>query len=161
MMFTYEEGIRVSVLGVYRVKIREGKEGDVVFLVDDANSSVLPIWIGENEAMSIQMVMRNEKPPRPLTHDLLVGIIEVTGFEVEKVKVDGLIKDTYTSTLYIRNLATGRVVKVDSRPSDAIAIALRVGCEILVDTSLKDQMLPKDRFRFPDQEGGGTTQERD
>ena len=154
MMFTYEEGIRVSVLGVYRVKIREKREGDVVFLADERENRVLPIWIGESEAMSIQMVMRGEKPPRPLTHDLLVGILEVTGFEVDRIKIDGLIKDTYTSSLYIRNLSTGKTLRVDSRPSDAIAVALRVGCEIFVDNSLGDQMLPRDRFRFPDQEGG-------
>ncbi|MEM0272284.1 MAG: bifunctional nuclease family protein [Thermoprotei archaeon] len=153
-MFTYEGGIRVSVLGVYRVKLREGREGDVVFLVEEEGGRVLPIWIGESEAMSIQMVIKGEKPPRPLTHDLLVGILEATGFEVDRIKIDGLIQDTYTSSLYIRNLSTGKTLRVDSRPSDAIAVALRVGCEIYVDDSLREQMVPKDRFKFPDEAGG-------
>ncbi|MEM0121464.1 MAG: bifunctional nuclease family protein, partial [Thermoprotei archaeon] len=149
-----EGGIRVSVLGVYRVKLREGREGDVVFLVEEEGGRVLPIWIGESEAMSIQMVIKGEKPPRPLTHDLLVGILEATGFEVDRIKIDGLIQDTYTSSLYIRNLSTGKTLRVDSRPSDAIAVALRVGCEIYVDDSLREQMVPKDRFKFPDEAGG-------
>jgi len=140
------------VLGVYRVKIAQNREGDVVFLVDEEDKMVLPIWIGESEAFSIQMVIRGEKPPRPLTHDLLVGILEATGFEVEKVKIDGVINDTYTSSLYIRSLTSGKTISIDSRPSDAIAVALRAGCEIFVDGSLRDQMLPKDRFRFPDKD---------
>lgn len=152
-----QEDIRVTVLGVYRVRVEDGREGDVVFLLDEQEKTVLPIWIGENEALSIQIVIRGERPPRPLTHDLLVGILEATGNEVEKVRIDGLIKDTYTATIYIRNLTNNRVIKIDSRPSDAIAVALRVGCEILVDKKLKTQMMPKDRFRFPeeDQPTGG------
>lgn len=152
-----QEDIRVTVLGVYRVRVEDGREGDVVFLLDEHEKTVLPIWIGENEALSIQIVIRGERPPRPLTHDLLVGILEATGNEVEKVRIDGLIKDTYTATIYIRNLTNNRVIKIDSRPSDAIAVALRVGCEILVDKKLKTQMMPKDRFRFPeeDQPTGG------
>lgn len=152
MMAAGQDEIRVSVLGVYRVRVGGGREGDVVFLEDEAEKKVLPIWIGENEAMSIQMAIMGEKPQRPLTHDLLVGILEATGFELEKIKIDALINDTFTSTLYIRDLTNGKLIKIDSRPSDAIAVALRVGCEIYVDKTLKDQMLPKDRFRFPGQE---------
>jgi bifunctional DNase/RNase len=152
LMVTEEKDgeIRVGVLGVYKVKGNDQEE-DVVFLVDESNRMVLPIWIGEPEAMSIQLALQGVKPQRPITHDLIANMLEELGYEMDKVKIDGLIKSVFTATIYLKQLKSDRVVKIDARPSDSIAIALRTGCQIYVDRSLEDQMIPKDRLKLPEE----------
>lgn len=150
--------IRVGVLGVYKVR-GNGQEEDVVFLVDESNTMVLPIWIGEPEAMSIQLALQGIKPQRPITHDLIANMLEELGYVTEKVKIDGLIKSVFTATIYLRQVNSDRVVKIDARPSDSIAIALRTGCDIYVDRSLESQMIPKDRLRLPDEQGAEKDEE--
>jgi len=152
LMVTEEKDgeIRVGVLGVYKVKGNDQEE-DVVFLVDESNRMVLPIWIGEPEAMSIQLALQGVKPQRPITHDLIANMLEELGYEMEKVKIDGLIKSVFTATIYLKQLKSDRVVKIDARPSDSIAIALRTGCQIYVDRSLEGQMIPKDRLKLPEE----------
>jgi len=144
--------IRVGVLGVYKVRGNE-REEDVVFLVDESNTRVLPIWIGEPEAMSIQLALQGIKPQRPITHDLIANMLEELGYMMDKVKIDGLIKSVFTATIYLKQLNSDRVVKIDARPSDSIAIALRTGCSIYVDKSLEDQMIPKHSLKLPEEFG--------
>lgn len=97
---------------------------------------VLPIWIGENEAGAISDALRGVRFPRPLTHDLLVAVVESLGGELEEVRVTEMRESTYFGILRIRT-GTG-VVEVDSRPSDALALAVRTGARIQVAQGLVD-----------------------
>lgn len=97
-------------------------QGDAVLLVDPANERVVPIFVGGTEALSIRLRAAGERFHRPLTHDLLDSIVKRMGGEVVKVHVDDLKGNTFVGRVYVW---TGdRLVDVDARPSDAIAIAL-------------------------------------
>jgi len=137
----------MAILGVYKVNT-----DDVVFLVEEKSEMVLPIFIGQNEAMSIQLALENIKPQRPFTHDLIVNILDELQVELEHVTIDGLLKNVYTATLHLRDLTKNRLVKIDARPSDSIAIALRTGSQIYADRSLREQMIPRSSLKLPDQD---------
>lgn len=96
----------------------------------------MPIWIGMAEAQAIALQLQGKTSPRPLTHDLLKTIIEQVGVELDRVLVSDLKDGTYYARIHLMN---GRkVLKVDSRPSDAIALALRFQRPIFVERSLFD-----------------------
>ncbi len=100
--------------------------GFLVLLTDEEERKVLPIAIGPFEAQSIAMVLQGKKPPRPLTHDLLKSFCESLGGELEKVIITDIRDSTYYAELYFQHKEQPLIV--DSRPSDAIALALR--CEV-------------------------------
>jgi len=102
----------------------------VVILEEREGERWLPIWVGSFEAQSIAAEMDEEKPPRPNTHDLARSLIAGLEGVVERVVVTELREGTYYALLSVR--AHGRVLQIDSRPSDAIAIALRVRAPIFV-----------------------------
>jgi len=102
----------------------------IVILKDLEERKALPIWIGFFEANAIAMHMEKVVTPRPMTHDLIKGILESLAAKVQKVVVDKLIDNTFYATIYLST--GGREVQVDSRPSDAIAIALRTDAPIYV-----------------------------
>ena len=102
----------------------------IVILKDLEEKKALPIWIGLFEANAIAMEMEKVITPRPMTHDLIKGILESLAAKVQKVVVDKLIDNTFYATIYLST--AGREVQVDSRPSDAIAIALRTDAPIYV-----------------------------
>ncbi len=102
--------------------------GFLVLLTDEEERKVLPIAIGPFEAQSIAMVLQGKKPPRPLTHDLLKSFCESLGGELEKVIITDIRDSTYYAELYLQHKE--QPVVVDSRPSDAIALALRCGVNI-------------------------------
>jgi len=108
----------------------------VVILEEQQGSRKLPIWIGPSEARSIATEMENVEAPRPNTHDLAKRLIEGLRGEVVRVVVTELRERTYFASLSIR--VDGEVVEIDSRPSDAIAIALRTGAPIFVRAPLFD-----------------------
>lgn len=101
----------------------------------------MPIWIGENEAFAIALSLEGKKPPRPLTHDLLKLIIDAFQSEVVKVEVVALKmvneSGTYFAKIYIKS--EGKVIAIDARPSDSIALALRTGSAIFVDPKVMDE----------------------
>jgi bifunctional DNase/RNase len=141
--------IKMEVLGVY--KVGTGQEtADVVFLVDETKQLVLPIYIDEPIALMIQLGIERVQPHRPMTHDLIMSMLEATEFEPEYISIDGMIKQVYTATLHLRSLRDGHRLRIDSRPSDAIAVAVRADCEILADESLKEQMVPRKSLKLPD-----------
>src|ERR1700742_2240216 len=107
----------------------------MVILKDVAGESVLPIWVGVYEANAIALEMEKVNTPRPMTHDLIKNVL--TGLEtlVHKVVVTELKDDTFFAVIWLER--EGRVVSVDSRPSDALALALRMDCPIFVE----DQVL--------------------
>jgi uncharacterized protein len=97
-------------------------EGEAVLLVDVGRTAVLPIFIGGTEAVSIALRLRNQLPPRPLTHDLLDTVIRQLGGELVKVQVDRMTAGIFVGSIFVRTAAGTR--RIDARPSDAIALAV-------------------------------------
>jgi len=106
------------------------KSGAMVFLEEMNGKRVLPIWIGIFEANAIALELRKISTARPMTHDLILNIIKGLEAEATKVVVTELKDNTFYAIIHI-NLREGEV-EIDSRPSDAIAVALRVGTPIYV-----------------------------
>jgi bifunctional DNase/RNase len=122
-----------------RVEVRtvvfdHNSNAPVVLLESAERDKVLPIWVGSSEAQAIAMEMQGVAGPRPLTHDLLKTVIEELKGEVERVVIDDLRDSTYYASIHLR--ANGNAVRVDSRPSDAIALALRLESPIFVNGTL-------------------------
>jgi hypothetical protein len=103
----------------------------VILLKDRHSSRAMPIWIGEAEAMSIALGLQQGQFPRPLSHDLMKSIIDDLQASVEKVIISELRDQTYYATIFLKN-PNGEVVEVDARPSDSLALALRMGSPIYV-----------------------------
>ncbi|HNQ47559.1 MAG TPA: bifunctional nuclease family protein [Syntrophorhabdus sp.] len=103
----------------------------IVILKDMEEKDVLPIWIGLLEASSIATAIENIQTPRPMTHDLLKNILDELGAKVIKIEVNDLKDNTYYALLHME--VNKKRIVIDSRPSDAIAIALRTGASIFVD----------------------------
>src|SRR5437588_10081843 len=103
-----------------------------IVILKDANSdTVLPIWVGVFEASAIQMEIEKVSAPRPMTHDLIKNVLSGLDAHVHKVVVTELKDDTFYAVIWMER--EGRIISVDSRPSDALALALRVDCPIYVD----------------------------
>lgn len=107
----------------------------IVVLKKPGESVFLPIWIGVFEANAIALRLEGVQTPRPMTHDLLRSLIEALGARVEAVEVNSLIENTFHATIQVVT-ATGATVRVDARPSDAIALALRCDAPIRVAESV-------------------------
>jgi uncharacterized protein len=116
----------------------------IVLLKDATERRALPIWIGQNEAKAILSVLENQKSPRPMTHDLMVNLLQSWDMELERIVIHSLQDNTYYAVLTLRQ---GEIKKeLDARPSDAIAIALRVDCPIWVlEEVVADASIPVDR----------------
>ena len=102
----------------------------IVILKDVDGDRMLPIWVGPYEANAIALEIEKTAPQRPLTHDLLRNLITQIGATVERVVVTDLIDNTFFAVIDM--VTDGRRILLDSRPSDAIALALRVDCPIFV-----------------------------
>ena len=112
----------------------------IVVLKDVNGSTVLPIWVGIFEANAIALEIEKVSTPRPMTHDLLKTVL--TGLEagIRKVVVNDLKDDTFFAVIWLEK--NGELISVDSRPSDALALALRLDCPIYVDdTVLKNSKM--------------------
>ena len=103
----------------------------IIILRDEEGSRVLPIWVGIFEANAIALQIENVSMPRPMTHDLLRNVILEMGASVERVIVTELRDNTFFATINMKDRG-GEPVMIDARPSDAIALALRVDCPIFV-----------------------------
>ena len=104
----------------------------IIILKDVQSDTMLPIWVGAYEANAIALEIEKIAPPRPMTHDLLRNLIVELGVRVERVVVTSLRDNTFFAVIEMRNSEGDRMV-LDSRPSDAIALALRADCPIFVD----------------------------
>ncbi|MBP3820782.1 bifunctional nuclease family protein [bacterium] len=120
--------IEMKVMGI-ALDTRTGSP--IVVLHDIENRRALPIWIGSAEASSIIRKIENLSVARPMTHDLVLNIVEKTGFEISKVEINDVEKETYFATIYLTG-KNNEEVEIDSRPSDAIAIAMRADAPIYV-----------------------------
>ncbi|MBO3457152.1 bifunctional nuclease family protein [Aetokthonos hydrillicola Thurmond2011] len=116
----------------------------IVLLKDASDRRALPIYIGQEQARSIMGALENQKPPRPLTHDLIMNILEAWNMTLERVIIHSLQKDTFYAALIVKQ---GELKKeIDARPSDAIAVALRTNTPIWVmEEVIADASIPVDR----------------
>jgi bifunctional DNase/RNase len=106
----------------------------IIILRDPTSSAVLPIWVGIFEANAIALQIEKIVTPRPMTHDLLKSMINGLQATVEKVVITDLKENTFYAEIYLNR--DGVVLPIDSRPSDAIALALRTGSPIFVNTEV-------------------------
>lgn len=106
----------------------------VVILQETDGERVLPIWIGPGEASAIAMQLADMEFSRPLTHDLLCSVLKSLGGALQKVIITKVQKSTYFAELIVRR--NGEVISLDARPSDSIAVALRVDARIFADDEL-------------------------
>ena len=103
----------------------------IVILKDVSGEAVLPIWVGVYEANAIALEIEKVSTPRLMTHDLIKNVLTGLEAQVHKVVVTELREDTFYAVIWLER--SGEVISVDSRPSDALALALRVDCPIFVD----------------------------
>jgi RNA polymerase sigma factor (sigma-70 family) len=116
-----------------------------VILVDEAGKRALPIWVGPAEGQSIAWELGNGTTPRPLTYTFMANLLKAVGASLEEVTIATLIENTYYATVKIRN--GGKLLEVDARPSDAIAMALLVDCPVTV----AEEVLTRAAVKLPEQ----------
>ena len=122
----------------------------IIILKDVDSDTMLPIWVGAYEANAIALEIEKIAPPRPMTHDLLRNLIAELGIQVERVVVTSLRDNTFFAVIEMR-MSDGNRMVLDSRPSDAIALALRADCPIFVDA----EVIKASRNTVPSEEEGG------
>jgi bifunctional DNase/RNase len=106
----------------------------IVVLKDASGSAVLPIWVGVYEANAIALEIEKVQTPRPMTHDLLKNVLFGLDAQVQKVVVNDLRDETFYALIWVER--NGERMSIDSRPSDALALALRVDCPIYVEENV-------------------------
>ncbi len=106
----------------------------IVVLKDVQGNSVLPIWVGVYEANAIALEIEKVQTPRPMTHDLLRNVFLGLEVRVDKIVVNDLKDDTFYAVIWVER--EGQLIMLDSRPSDALALALRMDCPIFVDETV-------------------------
>jgi hypothetical protein len=130
-----DDGLVEMVVESVRVHMLSSRH--VVILKETGRERYLPIWIGPWEASAIAMRLQGLTPERPLTHDLFAAALEGLGARVDRVIISALAEETFHARLLIE--LEGRVVEVDSRPSDALALAVRAGGRIFASEAVLDQ----------------------
>ena len=103
----------------------------VVVLEDIDKTKLVPIWIGVNEGNAIALEMQGEKFPRPMTHDLMINILQHFNAKIEKIVISDLKENSYYALIYVK--FNGKIVPIDARPSDSLALAVRAHCPIFID----------------------------
>jgi len=124
--------IEMQVMGI-ALDTRTGSP--IIVLNDKDNTRALPIWIGSSEASSIIRQIEKIKVARPMTHDLICSILQETGYDMSRVEIYDVSEDTYFANIVLVD-EEGEEILIDSRPSDAIAIALRAEAPIFVTENL-------------------------
>lgn len=109
----------------------------IVVLKGVNSEDILPIWVGTFEANAIALEIEKIAPQRPMTHDLIRNIIIETGLSLNKIIISNLLNNTFYATLELRG-EDNKKIMLDSRPSDAIALALRMDCPIFVEQEVFD-----------------------
>lgn len=120
--------IEMKVMGI-ALDTRTGSP--IVVLHDKDNRKALPIWIGSAEASAIIRKIENLVVARPMTHDLIIDIINQTGYTLDRVEIKDVEKETYFASLILVDNEENEI-EIDSRPSDAIAVAIRTDAPIFV-----------------------------
>lgn len=120
--------IEMKVMGI-ALDTRTGSP--IVVLHDKENRKALPIWIGSAEASAIIRKIENLVVARPMTHDLIIQMIKKTGYKLDRVEIADVEKETYFASLILKG-DDDKEIEIDSRPSDAIAVAIRIDAPIFV-----------------------------
>lgn len=117
----------------------------IIFLDETEGTRILPIWIGPMEAQAIAIRLSGYPSPRPMTHDLIFSVIKTLGLTVKRVTITDIVENTYYSQLHLAEPDGSHLRLVDSRPSDAVALAVRFGCPIFINENVfeKTQVLSK------------------
>ncbi len=151
-------GIPSGYVDAHVMQVVGQSDGAAVLLLDETTLAVLPIFVGGTEAASIELRMRGMAPPRPLTHDLLDKVMKRLHGELVKVQVDELRDGVFIGSIFVR--VERRVIRIDSRPSDALALAIGSHVPIYVAKKVFEQAgIPKDTImrQLPSSSGGPTT----
>ncbi len=135
---------------VSKVAIDVNSKMPVIVLKEKDGDKTLPIWIGLFEAQAIALALENVKPPRPLTHDLAKSLIEKLNGRVDRVVISDLRQNTFYARILMRR--NGEALQVDSRPSDAIALALRLKVPIFIDETVLDKIAMGDKPPIKEEE---------
>lgn len=106
----------------------------VVVLEDVEKTRLVPIWIGVNEGNAIALEMQGEKFPRPLTHDLIVNMLAALNAEIKKVVINDLKENSYYALIHLQ--IGGKIILLDARPSDSLALAVRIQCPIFIEEAV-------------------------
>ncbi|MHB1318144.1 MAG: bifunctional nuclease family protein [Anaerolineae bacterium] len=140
-------------LQVYSVLYSLLSRHRIVLLKEAHGERFLPIWIGQHESEAIAMHLQGATVPRPLTHDLVTSVISQLGGRLDYVLINDLVNGTFFARLAVDH--TGGLTLIDSRPSDAIALAVRVDAAIYAepDVLLKAGILPSPDIRVQHDEG--------
>lgn len=135
------DSIRVSLMSQHRIVVLKEEDGE----------RFLPIWIGPFEADAITLQLQGVDAPRPLTHDLLKTVIETLGAEVVHILISGLEKNTYYARIVLD--VDGDTVEIDSRPSDAIALSVRVSAPVYISDEVMEQagLLPEEELSLTEE----------
>lgn len=111
------------------VRIELPSQRPILLLKEKDGNRYLPIWVGAFEASAIALEISKIKTPRPMTHDLIVNILNNLDMQVDIIEVCDIKDNTFYAYLHLKN-TKNKIIKIDSRPSDAIAIAVREKCKI-------------------------------
>ncbi len=122
---------------VENILVNSISESRIVLLKEEDGERYLPLWVGAAEANAIALKMENVEVPRPQTHDLVKSVIESLGASVEQVLVTELRDDVFYGVMVLNH--SGQELRIDSRPSDCMAIALRVKAPIYVEDRVLDE----------------------
>lgn len=125
--------IQVRVNGIFITQ----SQASGILLKEQEGNRALPIVIGEYEAQSIAMALENIVPPRPITHDLAINMLKMLHITLESIIITELKDNTYYAIL--RLVKDSEIIEVDSRPSDAIALAVRLGTSIYVNDQVMNE----------------------
>jgi bifunctional DNase/RNase len=136
--------VKLTVQGVMPDAI-PNSDSQVVIMQDESKTHTLPIWVGVAEGTAIRLALEGVVPPRPLSHDLIRNLAEQLGLTISKVVVTDVKNNTYYASIFLRSKQedTQSELTVDSRPSDAIALALRTSSPIYVTQEVLDHLAPE------------------
>ena len=121
-----------------KIKIDENRSEQVIVLKERDGSRLLPVVIGIAEVNAIKLKLSGIEPPRPLTHDLLLHAVEELGAKLKEIHIDKLENNTFFAKLILVRNGSGEI-KVDARPSDSVALALRAGAPIFIDEEVMNE----------------------
>ncbi len=122
-----------------KIIIRETSDEQIIVLKEKGGERALPVVIGSYEAVTINRYVNQYVPPRPLTHDLITGILQALRVRLEQVIVNDLREHTFYAQLILNR--EGEIIVVDSRPSDAIALSIFHQCPVFVAEHVLDAVL--------------------
>lgn len=132
-----EDKKRLIEMSLEGVRIELPSQKPIILLKEKGGNRYLPIWIGPFEASAIALEMSHIKTPRPMTHDLIINIMRNLKTKIDNIEISDLKENTFYAIINIIN-QENKQIRIDSRPSDAIATAVRSKCDIFVEEKVLD-----------------------